>query len=175
MTSVNVQGWTLDVSVDEIDVTSSMPWWEPDPAWAYTDTHGHTHRWQTEQRGGEHHAVGDQSWHAVLDDPDGGDYYFDSDGEEYNAPTHCECRTCGDTLEPGRIDHGPDMFRRFIPGLKHYTLTDPEGTPVAVSEDETQLIVGLMRTKDVSLERTAARIHAAASARDFGNTPGRTD
>lgn len=99
--------YTLDISTEIIDVTNYGP--RRDPDWAFTDTAGHTHTWDS------------GTWHSVQDDPDEPAFYFDADGEEYNADTHIECKTCGEHLHPGMLE--PTGWHEHIPGRVTATLT----------------------------------------------------
>lgn len=108
-------GQVLEMWSDPIEVTSNSP--RPDPKWSFTDEHGHTHTWES------------GTWHRVQDDPDEPPFWFDVDGEEHNAPSHTECKLCGEHVHPGT--RGPSAFREFIPGPLHCTLN---GQPISREE-----------------------------------------
>ena len=104
-------GPTYRTEVEQIELTSYGP--QPDPDWRCTDHAGHEHDASRE------------TLVMVQDDPDEPPFYTDEDGEEYNAPTHLECRLCGEHIEPGVV--GPSPFRSFIPGATHYYRDEGDG------------------------------------------------
>jgi hypothetical protein len=106
---------------ETIDVSSISP--RRDPNWRYTDRAGHEH----DVRG--------ELLVRVQDDPGDPPFIFDSDGEEYNAPDHLECRLCGEHITPDIV--GPSPFQECIMGPVHYYRDDVE-----ISEDEFHAATG---------------------------------
>lgn len=74
----------------------------PDPAWEYTDTNGHAHRWWWAggQRQGDHKAAQTPTLALATRhvDCDGACWNFDCDGYDVVYRT---CIVCGDEVEPG--------------------------------------------------------------------------
>lgn len=98
------------VECEQIEVTSLNP--RPDPGWHYTDLAGHEHDHRRELLV------------ETYDDPDDDPVYIDEDGEEWNAPTHLECRECGEWIEPGTLP--PSPFAEYVPGVVRYYRDDVE-------------------------------------------------
>lgn len=105
----------MRVEQEQIEVSSYLP--RPDPAWSFTDSHGHEHRWVADDRGQYKRG----QWHWELD-PGEPEFYFDSDGEEYNGDGRHRCDLCGDEVKPGM--RGSSMFAEYIPGMISYYLDD---------------------------------------------------
>lgn len=131
-------GVELRVEVEPIETTSYSP--RRDPSWTFTDAAGHIH----------------DATAALLvrkqDDPDEPPFYFDEDGDEYNAPDHLECSLCGEWITPDTI--GPDPWRTFTPGPMTGTLhgTRSDGTDVTINlsrEQVEQLQAGTLNPLDL--------------------------
>jgi hypothetical protein len=101
-------GRVLEIEVDMIDVTSGLP--QPDEGWTYTDHVGHPHRWDN----------GYPTLVLVIDET-----YWCTDCGDEHTDDHWECPLCGEEIKPGT--RGPDLFRRYIPGLTSYSL---DGEPI---------------------------------------------
>lgn len=132
--------WTLDIQRHYVDVCTFSP--VMDSRWSFTDAAGHTH---TPDSG---------TWHRVQDDPREPYFYTDDDGEEYNAPTHIECRECGERLRPDAVEASP--FVEAIPGAITVTLTgirsDGQTVSAVVTEEEARSIASA--TDTLTAERT---------------------
>jgi hypothetical protein len=110
-----IDGHSYVVEVDAIEVTGfSM---KPDPNWTYLDRAGHLH---------DHSRA---LLITVQDNPDDPPFYFDEDGEEYNAPDHLECSICHEHIDPGLIP--PSPYREFIQGMTRYYR---DGEPITPEE-----------------------------------------
>lgn len=102
---------SLTVERDIIDTTTIS---EPDPAWTYTDEHGHFH---ARAITGEYPTLKaiTESHGCDCDEPD------DVCGDEYCSAytvTHHECVLCGERITPGTR---PGQ-RKYTPGLMSWTL-----------------------------------------------------
>lgn len=99
-------GDTFETWCDQIEVTSNLPYL--DPRWEWTDPNGH------------HHTAKGDTFTFVVDEPGGPD----GDGGEYPDEGHYECKVCRVHVVPGIT--GPDMYRRFIPGMIHVSINGRE-------------------------------------------------
>lgn len=103
----------LAMEVEVIDVSSALPYADPD--WRFTDAAGHEHY---RAEGGyptlRHHLDSVERW------------WCEDCGEEHvEERGHYECPLCGETVQPGSK---VDTHRRFQPGLRSYTL---DGQPIS--------------------------------------------
>lgn len=126
---------TYESRTDPIEVTSLGP--HPDQTWTYCDAKGHEHSWATHG----------ETWANVQDDPDEPPFYFDADGEEYNAPSSPRCLTCGEVLDPATV--GPFPFQQFIAGETHYL---KDGEPISQEEFEHDVELGLQLCREYDEE-----------------------
>lgn len=94
----------LAMDVAMIETTSHLGHTEVDPAWTFTDAAGHEHDASLESL----------TW--ALDDPEDPPVWFDGDGFEHENPSHYECCTCGERVEPATRYVPPSVMRTFIPG-----------------------------------------------------------
>jgi hypothetical protein len=108
---VTAAGKRFRVERDKVDVT---PMSEPDPAWRFTDSHGHEHAWVNEE----------VPTLRTIVDYEGGD--------EFPSVWHYECVLCGDTVRPGLR---AVTERRYALGLTHCYIDD---VPVSNEEFERQ-------------------------------------
>ncbi len=118
-------GRSVDVSRDMIDVTSNVPY--PDPDWRSTDASGHEHyrkddgyptlRWIVDE------SAYSRVEHGFL--------------EEYPEAGHYECSICGERITPGTK---VDAVRRYVPGPTRATATDPIGRQYPLSEADMDTI-----------------------------------
>jgi hypothetical protein len=114
----------LIIEVDRVEVTSNLP--RPDPAWRYTDEHGHEHYWEN----------GYPTLTRVNEEP-----YWCEDCNDEHTDSHFECPICGETVSPGST--GPSGFREFIPGLTSYRLN---GQPIS-KERADEIVASLRRAE----------------------------
>lgn len=121
-TTFSTNRWSLDVNVEQIEVTSNMP--RRDPAWEHTDGQGHNHRYDGSE-------LPTLVWVVDTEDyiVDEGDGYW----EEYPGTGHYECRQCGEVIQPGM--RPPSMFREYVPGAKTATLTC-DGVPYYLTMEQ---------------------------------------
>lgn len=87
---------TFEQETEEIDVTSAIGTFKPDPAWRFADRVGHFHAY-----------AADGSTPTLRHFPDYG----------------YECLICGQDIQPATIAVPPDGFRKVIPGRTTWTLT----------------------------------------------------
>jgi hypothetical protein len=109
----------LRAETERIDVTSALPY--ADEKWTYTDRHGHQHRYD--------HGYPTLVW--IVDET-----YWCDDCRDEHEEGHYQCPLCGEHIEPGMA--GPDLYRRYIPGMTTYYLNDEE-----ISEAEYQRLAAL--------------------------------
>lgn len=113
-----MNGHTLEIHCEQIEVTSNVPY--PDPNWRFTDTAGHEH------------ALTDGGYPTLRWIVDVPEHTQMEDGylEEYPEQGHYECASCGEEILPGTT---VDMSRRYIPGLIECYL---DGQPITRAEAE---------------------------------------
>lgn len=107
-------GRRFEMWCDLLDVTSLH---RPDPSWRYMDRAGHEHRWWTEGKPAEGYSPSKSyDTPTLIWVKDGVGYY--EDGEPYDIG-HCECRQCGEHIEPRNT---ADTNTQYIAGLKHCSI-----------------------------------------------------
>lgn len=118
MSTMHGSGITIDYYANPIDVT---PMRIPDMHWSYTDSAGHVHRWEGEDREwGDGATVPTVRWVVDVEGDD-----------EYPERGHNECRQCGERINPAWRS---PATRRWVPGLQEFLVN---GTPVSKEDAET--------------------------------------
>jgi hypothetical protein len=115
---------TLEAETEMIDVTSGLPY--PNERWTYTDRQGHEHRYSRRAAGDYYPTL---VW--VVDET-----YWCEDCRDEHTDGHYECAICGEHITP-RL-RGPDLSRKYIPGLTSYYLN---GEPIT-KERADELMAG---------------------------------
>lgn len=113
----NLNGHTLEIEREMIEVTSNLP--QRDPHWKQTDAQGHLHMAVNTDAGVVYPTLSIRQ----------GEEQTDEDGETYRERWWA-CHECGATVVPGVVY---DRSRKFIPGLTSYTL-DGEHVPPAQAQ-----------------------------------------
>lgn len=125
---------TLEIHTAEVEVTSGLPY--ANPAWTYTDTHGHAHHYEdgypTLTRVVDARYWVPEPWEWDEPRPNWGE------GEgpgEWVEEDHLECPQCGEHITPGTTI---DSYRRFIRGPRSAYLN---GEPISGERAEELLAI----------------------------------
>lgn len=103
----------LEIEVEEIDISSNLPSYKPDPKWTHVDKAGHFHAITRE---GKYPTLETYTKHRPC--PGGcGD-----SGCEGTTETRYRCRVCRKRVRPGSVSDGwPGMVRK-MPGRTYWTV-----------------------------------------------------
>lgn len=103
-TKLAEDGFSIDVNVEMVDVTTMWPNMEPDPHWRAFDGHGHEHRWVDKELPSLEYIITNR-------------WYCCDCGDEHTEEVYV-CLECGEEVEPGwRVVGREPGGREYKPGL----------------------------------------------------------